>query len=45
MWLLLMVLVAAGLGLSRLPEAKARLIMAPVTLLFVAYAALTSGLL
>lgn len=45
MWILLILLVAAGLGLSRLSETSARLIVMPVVLMVVAYEALTSGLL
>jgi hypothetical protein len=45
MWMILIVLVAAGLGLSRLSEARARIIIVPATLLVIAYEALSSGLL
>lgn len=45
MWLLLLVLVAAGIGLSPLPERRARLAVIPVVLLLVTYQAITSRLI
>ena len=45
MWMLLIALIAAGIGLSRVTEVRARLLVLPVVLVLVAYQALTAGLL
>ena len=45
MWFLLIILVAAGLGLSGLPERRARLFVVPVVVAMAVLQALRSGLL